>query len=350
MNNNDIKKLGTGADESAIDSRTIVFDTAMVGSPLLKGGVSYETTDIEHQHSVGICTAISLTQNRSKETGKKYSADFQYLLQKKYYDAGWFEGSSILNALKVGKKYGFLPATLWTWTTEADRSISYDKYIAKLQAIPDSEIQRLIGLCVDKIAGYAQINVQDPQAIATAINGSKAGILCRYNTGVEWYTNIFGVITWSPAGINPLRAPAVVTSGHAITMSSFDYTNGSMQVLANTWGTDWCKKGCADIDWSNYKMTEAWLILNAAPVVLPFSFKNSLAYSMTSPDIKQLQIILNKNPLTTVARYGAGSVGHETTYFGQLTLIAVKKFQALNHIPTTGFVGTLTRAALNKLL
>jgi len=78
-----------------------------------------------------------------------------------------------------------------------------------------------------------------------------------------------------------------------------------------------------------------------------YCFNSDLEYKMTSPDVKNLQIVLNKDPNTRVAVSGAGSPGQETNYFGSLTLAAVKKFQAANGIPTTGYVGPLTRAALN---
>ena len=85
-----------------------------------------------------------------------------------------------------------------------------------------------------------------------------------------------------------------------------------------------------------------------APSSEMYCFNSDLEYKMTSPDVKNLQIVLNKDPNTRVAVSGAGSPGQETTYFGPLTLAAVKKFQAANGIPTTGYVGPLTRKALNE--
>jgi len=67
-----------------------------LATPLIKGGFNYLPTDILDQKNVGICTAISHIQNRNKANGKTYSADFQYLLQKKFYDMNWTEGSSFL--------------------------------------------------------------------------------------------------------------------------------------------------------------------------------------------------------------------------------------------------------------
>ena len=349
-----------GALESPKDSRTIQHsDLAQAGAPLVSGGIEYLPEDIDNQFNVGICTAIHITQNRGKKNGKKYSPEFQYLLQKKFYDKNWDEGSSIFYALKVAKNYGFLPQEIWTtvvdkvpelgFLNESDRKLTYAKFIAKLKLIPDEEITRLIGLCVDKIAGYAAVDISDAQKIAKAVNDSGVGILCRYIVGKEWYTSIDGRISWAPKDINPIRPPVNPICGHAITMSAFDYTNSIKQTLPNTWGKEWCRNGSCDILFDSYKPTEAWIILDEVPVVPEFKFLIDLYYGIMSPDVKQLQIRLNKDPRTQVASTGAGSPGNETEFFGGLTLRAVKKYQILNGIkPVYGYVGPITREVLNR--
>lgn len=324
--------FGTGAKESPKDPRTVVHhDIVMAGTPLTKGGIPYTKPDIENQHRVGICTAISLTQNRARANGKKYSADFQYLLQKKYYDLNWTEGSSIFSALKVGKNFGFLPASEWHWTSEDDRDNSYADYIALLKAVPQPEIQRLIGLCVDKIAGYAEVDILDTQKLARAISDSEAGILCMYRVGEEWYTP-----SWMTADIDPLRPPKTVISGHAIGMIEYDYTKNYMQRLANTWGTAWNREGQATVNYGNYRMREAWTVLPTAPVIPPFKFNNNLWFGLTSLDVKELQKRLGFD-LTM-----------QTGFFGLKTLGAVIAYQTANGILPTGFVGPITRGSLNK--
>ncbi len=353
MNKNELTNLSFTTPESPKDSRTVHHnDYATVGEPIIKAGNAYSPQDIENQHHVGICTAISMVQNVEKISGKKYSPDFQYLLQKKFYDFNWGEGSAIISALKVAKKYGFLPIEKFTYTTEADRNLSYPEYIAKLQAISDDEITRLILLCIDPIPGYAAVDVSNAQSIALAIQESQAGILCRYTVGSEWYTDINGNITWDKTKLDPLRAPtqATVQGGHAINMSNVDYTVFLQQFLPNTWGVQWNDNGIGYTDWNKYKPTEAWLILKTAPIIPLFQFLHDLYLGIISPDVKQLQILLNKNPQTQVALSGPGSVGFETNTFGSFTRNAVIKFQALNKLPQTGYVGPLTRAILNKLL
>lgn len=325
-----MEDISFGALESKIDPRTVKNEEVAMVDPtvLVKGGSEYLASEIEHQHKVGICTSIHLTQNRQRANGTSYSADFQYLLQKKYYDLNWIEGSSIFSALKVAKNIGFLPLSKWTYTTENDRYLPYSEYIKKLQAIPDSEIERLKSLCVDKIPGYASVNVNDPQLIAKAIVESESGILCRYDCGDTWW-----LPSWAEKDISPLRKPVPATSGHAIIMSNFDYTNTNLQTLANTWGTSWARNGSVDINHNNYRMTEAWTILKFTPEI-KFKFTRTLKFGMRGEDVKELQ-----------RRLGVPMI---TGFFGLLTKQAVKNYQYTNLLVEDGIVGKFTRDILNK--
>lgn len=327
-----MNQFSMGADRSPVDNRTYRHDTTQV-SPLTTGGIHYTPEDIEHQHAVGICTAISLTQNVRKATGKKFSADFQYLLQKKFVDLAWYEGSSIFAALKVGKNYGFLPEELFTHVTEKDRYLPYHLYIAKLQAIPDEEVQRLIALCTFKLAGYAQL-ATDAYSLAKGISDSKAGLICRYEVGSEWWTN----------PINPLRAPKVIISGHAISKTFFDFTSKAVFELPNTWGKLWADHGKGYTDFANYRCTEAWIpYFDTVPTPLPakFIFTQDMKQGQTSNDIKELQ-----------KRLGVMQTGN---YF-ELTRQAVYLYQ-LNHVPLSLYekyilkgkiCGSKTRSSLNS--
>jgi len=66
-----------------------------------------------------------------------------------------------------------------------------------------------------------------------------------------------------------------------------------------------------------------------------FTFNVNLTLGSTGSDVIYLQRFLGITP--------------ETGYFGSETKMAVIGFQAANGIPTTGFVGPLTRAALNSM-
>lgn len=230
-----------GAEESPKDIRTFSYEPTTAN---VKGGTRYEPKDIEHQHKVGICTAISLTQNARKATGKKYSADFQYLLQKKFIDKNWNEGSSALSALKVAKTYGFLPEELFKEYAPS-RQQPYHKYIAELQKISDKKIAKLLKKTVKVLQAYEKVPV-DRDLMANAIDASEAGLIVRFAVGKEW---------WTPP-IEPLRPPKEIISGHLITESNY---NGNSMRVANTWGPKWADGGTAYHLLKQYAPTEAWI-------------------------------------------------------------------------------------------
>ena len=94
---------------------------------------------------------------------------------------------------------------------------------------------------------------------------------------------------------------------------------------------------------------QAQLAGQTTPATGAVCFYTDLEQGMTSAEVKKLQETLNLDPATRVAASGAGAPGSETTYFGALTLAAVKAFQAKHGIITTGYVGPLTRGQLNAL-
>lgn len=235
---------GFGANESPFDIRTFSYEPSFAAQ---KGGKRYLPDDIEDQYKVGICTAISLTQNARKALGIQFSADFQYLLQKTEYDKNWSEGSSISSALKVGKNFGLLPSKYFTEVTENDRKLPYHKYVAKLQAIPKQRIDELKAIAAQyKLAAYAKVPI-DRDALANAIDESEAGLIVRFRIGSEW---------WRPP-IEPLRSPKSFISGHATIHSNYD--GGSFRI-ANTWGADWGDLGTAYHNLKDYAPTEAWIV------------------------------------------------------------------------------------------
>lgn len=91
-----------------------------------------------------------------------------------------------------------------------------------------------------------------------------------------------------------------------------------------------------------------------------FRFEKTLFLGQyVDPDVKYLQMILNKDNRTKVSDIGAGSPMFPTSFFGPKTRDAVMRFQELyrNEILTpgniafpTGIVGELTRKKLNQIL
>ncbi len=80
------------------------------------------------------------------------------------------------------------------------------------------------------------------------------------------------------------------------------------------------------------------------------TFTRNLVVGSTGSDVKCLQTLLNLSSSTQVAITGAGSPGSETSYFGSLTLSAVRKYQTQHGWTPANQVGPLTRAALNAYL
>ncbi len=262
------KPFGTGARPSHKDLRTKRFTYQPVkgGAPIpapVKAGSPYEPQFIEMQAKEGICTAIHLTQMAHKVTGTEYSADFQYLMQKVLFDSkypiGWGEGSSNLVAYKTAAQVGFLPQSEWTHTTQADRNLPYDQYIAKLRAIPQAEIDRLTAIAgQNKLLSAYQPVPLTRDAIASAIQESQAGVACMFRVDKHWWTNKAGQSSWSASDLEPIGAPTdpATTDGHAIIMSNVD---GNSWRVANTWSTDWAEQGTAYSTF-DYMPQECWLL------------------------------------------------------------------------------------------
>lgn len=337
------QEFGLGAFESPKDYRTIQSD-AVMGVPLTTGGFDYLPEEIEHQHKVGICTSISLVQMAQKYHKKKYSPDFHYLIQKKFIDGNWNEGSSLLSSLKTANKYGFLPIEDFVYVGEKDRFLPYNEYIKKLQAIPDQEITRLLSLCENKLPGYTIIDTTIPENIAAAIQNSDVGILTRYDVGNEWWTP-----SWQKEDINPLRAPKQVVSGHAIIASLYRFNEKKLIRLSNTWGTDWCDQGEADTYHEDYPMNEAWIphfskapekVVNRPSLPKHQPLTRNLYLGSTGDDVMRLQRVFQ---IEGLANY------EPTGYFGYKTLASAIAYQKKYGItPAFGYVYEKTRSHINK--
>lgn len=77
------------------------------------------------------------------------------------------------------------------------------------------------------------------------------------------------------------------------------------------------------------------------------AFGRDLQAGMTGADVKTLQVYLNAKGFI-VAGSGPGSVGSETTRFGEATKAALVKLQkAAGIAPASGYFGAKTRAYVN---
>lgn len=79
-----------------------------------------------------------------------------------------------------------------------------------------------------------------------------------------------------------------------------------------------------------------------------YIFNSNLSFRKSHKDVKELQKFLNKKGFV-ISKSGAGSPGHETTFFGQATRAALIKYQKANKIsPAVGFFGQISRQSLNS--
>lgn len=96
----------------------------------------------------------------------------------------------------------------------------------------------------------------------------------------------------------------------------------------------------------------------AAPTICPYAWTRNLTVGSEGVEVMKLQLLLNFDTTTRLARSGAGSPGNETKIFGPLTKAAVMKFQEKHGsevltpagitVPT-GFFGSFSRAKANAL-
>ncbi len=80
-----------------------------------------------------------------------------------------------------------------------------------------------------------------------------------------------------------------------------------------------------------------------------FKFNKNLKLGSIGGDVRELQKFLNTKGYS-VAKVGAGSVGHETTKFGLATRAALIRFQKAKKIlPAIGNLGPVTRQVINSI-
>ena len=236
----------TGAFKSPIDVRNFAYIPKYKNAPN-EVGKRWPKLAIRDQHRVGICTTIAVVQQAIRAFDIEFSPDASHLLQKKFIDKNWHEGSSALSSLKTGTHFGFVPKYLVDpYITENDRKLGWTYYSKKLQAIPDEVINEWITVASKyKMAGYYRVPLHW-QTIKNAILESKFGLIVRFSLDDRWWRD----------PIEPLRSPIEPLSGHIVSISR---AVGHSYRVENSWGTDWADEGSAYGMFTDYKPTEAWL-------------------------------------------------------------------------------------------
>lgn len=239
-----METMSTGALASPFDVRTFTYDLAKDDIEIVPYEIG-ERWSIEHENQFkqGICTSEAIVGRAEEHYNKnghekvQFSDDFQYLLQKRFIDKNWSEGSSAFAALKAAHTYGLLREEHWTHTTTSDKkNLSYFEYSYKLKNVPASEVDRLIAIALSegyKPKAYAQCKNVSRDTLASAIQSS-GSLICRFVIGSEWYRE----------PIEPLRSPSDKqrASGHLVNISKI---TGKSYRMENSWGDLWGDKGSA---------------------------------------------------------------------------------------------------------
>lgn len=90
-------------------------------------------------------------------------------------------------------------------------------------------------------------------------------------------------------------------------------------------------------------------IVQSAGIAPNFNFTQNATVRTINNEVINIQRMLNTMGYT-VATTGVGSKGNESLFFGPKTRLALIRFQRAFAIPTTGFFGPLSRAAMNRIL
>lgn len=299
----------------------------------------YSKVPVQMQRKIGICTAEAVCTliERFRNDGIVLSRRFTYLVGKKLVDGDLIEGSSIKSMLHGAYKYGTQPESL----VPTDTTTSYDDFI-------NFDITPYLATA-KKIPGYINVPV-DYTSLANGIYKYN-GLACRFDLGQEWYTDIYGNITWDAKSILPLRAPRKIIVGHAIVETGYDFSTFQKGTIRNSWSIEWGSLGDGYSDFSTYSPTEAWGILPSTPTIvddlyLPFTV--NMHHGQTSNDVNRLQRKLKS--------LGYFTLDTTTNYYGTETQKSVLEFQLEHGLVRFGieslfgyFCGPKTRDVLNSL-
>ncbi len=284
---------------------------------------------VEYQQQTPSCGAHSGSSLKTIDDSLRYTPRFTWANIKSFDGMPIEWGTDIRSIFKSITKTGTLEFPL----LGNDSSLPNERYVAPtITAAMKKNALSHSGM------GYGFIVDKSFKGIKQFISDHGPAILL-FRVGEEMWTAPNGQSSWAEKDILPLRPPKTIVSGHFVVAHSYDE---KYIYFLNSWSDSWGRKG------HGYFGADYMPFVNDLGTLFPLSFTYDLQQGMTDPDVKRLQVVLNKDSRTRVASAGAGSPGLETTFFGSLTLDAVRRFQTLYSItPVAGYVGPLTRAVLN---
>ena len=143
-------------------------------------------------------------------------------------------------------------------------------------------------------------------------------------------------------GSGPLAPSAQGLSGYTPPRPQIDYPNGTIVYLDATTTTSTSTASTTIVSSIPITTPQTTLSASSSPFVIDRQLWDQ------GPDILALQQFLNTHGYVLTLT-GPGSPGSETDFIGVKTYQALIKFQKAHGLPATGYLGPLTRAAINSL-
>jgi Putative peptidoglycan binding domain len=203
-------------------------------------------------------------------------------------------------------------------------------------------------VAIDPSSFSLAMNPADTVTITSADNRTLANTLnisttCGSPSTVRLTVQSSQTVTVTPGGTCVASSGTGSTGGSGMVVSSGPLAPG--YINANPISTSTAGGAIASTSTSSAVRVASGSTGTSATTTAPHLFTHNLSYRMVDPDVLKLQHFLNTHGLP-VAQTGAGSRGQETTLFGIKTYQALKKFQQAHGLPSTGFLGPLTRALM----
>jgi len=275
---------------------------------------------IYHQHKTPSCGAHAGSYIKNLQENKIHSPAYLWKRIKQLDGIPPENGTSMEMIFKALQKYGVCELSL----LDNDTMLSLDKYTDSDVITPKMDLNAL----QSRIGAYGYLWNPTFDQIKRAIYDFKA-VIVRVEISADFWTP-----SWNGTDILPLHTKFNGQGGHFMILNGYDekYIYG-----VNEWGDTWGNKGLFYFDESYLpRVTYIGTCFDYVEKS-PFIFTRTLKQSMKGTDVGVMQQALKDKGFFN------NSV---TSFFGMITLDAVKRFQKSKGLIPDGICGPKTQASL----